>query len=322
VGIDSCEDERASPALMYSNDEISNNETESLRQWKARIVVPVAAVAALMATVVWFGSPTRGPGKDLTPFMVDRIEGKNELDDATKKELLDRHNAYRCMHEAAPMTWDGTIAEVAQSWADKGKFEHAPDRVRTDVAGFRYLGENLAWNLKGGEAVDRWYDEIACTSPKGKVASLSQGVCRPGHYTQVVWKSTTKLGCGYANDMTVCMYGPAGNYRGKFDDQVPMPTKTAAQCGGLNKMPTGVKAYLATLPGKTRVSCNAACVTDGQGYANEMHEGGKGRHTVWTCGCSKGSGVNMLCTPGPGQPFEGCVKLPSKLPPSLKKLVR
>ena len=37
-----------------------------------------------------------------------------------------------------------------------------------------------------------------------------------GHYTQVVWAKTTKLGCGYiyqnAKHTVVCNYNPAGNF--------------------------------------------------------------------------------------------------------------
>ena len=43
-----------------------------------------------------------------------------------------------------------------------------------------------------------------------------------GHYTQIVWKNTTKVGCGIANSLTdrggewvVCRYSPPGNYVGQ-----------------------------------------------------------------------------------------------------------
>src|SRR5699024_2502580 len=36
-----------------------------------------------------------------------------------------------------------------------------------------------------------------------------------GHYTQVMWSSTSKVGCGYtAAAGTVCNYSPAGNIYG------------------------------------------------------------------------------------------------------------
>ena len=43
-----------------------------------------------------------------------------------------------------------------------------------------------------------------------------------GHFTQVVWKSTTGLGCGFNAGcrMYVCNYSPPGNFLGQFDANV------------------------------------------------------------------------------------------------------
>lgn len=43
-----------------------------------------------------------------------------------------------------------------------------------------------------------------------------------GHYTQMLWAASVRIGCGYVNHMVgnrntvllVCNYGPAGNVRG------------------------------------------------------------------------------------------------------------
>jgi len=51
-----------------------------------------------------------------------------------------------------------------------------------------------------------------------------------GHFTQVVWKGSTKLGVGYAfgdggrEIYVVAQYTPPGNYMGQFGSNVLRPT--------------------------------------------------------------------------------------------------
>jgi len=290
--------------------EDSDGKIERSHQWNARVIVPVATVAALVAAVVLFCRPTYGPGRDLSQLAVDEIEGKNAVNGAMKKELLDRHNAYRCMHKAAPMRWDDKIAQNAQSWATKmkGRMKHSPGHTRSNVNGIRHLGENLAWGSMGGKAVDMWYDEIDCTNPRGKVTYFNEGSCKTGHYTQVVWKSSTKLGCGVYDKLTVCQYGPGGNFRGQFEDQVPIPQTSAKSCGA-PVVPAGISGYLVTLKGQKKVDCNSACKADGQSSFLGMGTRGNSRQTTWTCRCSQGNGVKIQCTPGWGRPFQSCKKV-------------
>ena len=43
-----------------------------------------------------------------------------------------------------------------------------------------------------------------------------------GHFTQVVWKATTKLGCGYNQGCGYikCEYDVGGNMQGDFENNV------------------------------------------------------------------------------------------------------
>ena len=65
-------------------------------------------------------------------------------------------------------------------------------------------------------ATKRWYDEVkdydyATGQSKGGAV---------GHFTQVVWKNSKKLGCGHATKdnghyaYVTCRYSPPGNYIG------------------------------------------------------------------------------------------------------------
>lgn len=44
-------------------------------------------------------------------------------------DLLDQHNALRCMHEEPAMAWDATLASQAQAWADQIKAD-SPDKCQ------------------------------------------------------------------------------------------------------------------------------------------------------------------------------------------------
>jgi uncharacterized protein YkwD len=74
-------------------------------------------------------------------------------------------------------------------------------------------GENLGLGYTTTGVVDAWYDEKSYYNPSSPAAS---------HFTQVVWKSTTKLGCAKITcdniwgQYTICSYDPAGNVGGQY----------------------------------------------------------------------------------------------------------
>merc|ERR1719401_1214923 len=149
---------------------------------------------------------------------------------AALQAVLDRHNQYRCMHGAPLMTWDDAIAANAQQYATStgGQMRHSSFQSRQNIGGFSSLGENLAWGVTDAGAVQMWYDEIEHTNG-GLTSSFSMAT---GHYTQVVWRDSTKLGCGIQGRLLVCQYGAAGNMQGQFSSQVRAPTRSAQECSG------------------------------------------------------------------------------------------
>jgi uncharacterized protein YkwD len=137
---------------------------------------------------------------------------------AIAQRFVDAHNAVRAKHCAGPLTWSPKLAAVAQKWADtlrdKGcAFGHS---------GGQY-GENLAAGTEGvldpEATVKMWYDEIAKYKfPNGGFSMET------GHFTQVIWRGTTQVGCGHSqckgNDIWVCNYDPAGNWDGQYRENV------------------------------------------------------------------------------------------------------
>ncbi|CCF55792.1 hypothetical protein KAFR_0A03570 [Kazachstania africana CBS 2517] len=130
--------------------------------------------------------------------------------------LLVEHNNKRALHQnTSALTWDDTLASYAQSLAD------AYDCSGTLTEDDSSYGENLALGYGITGAVDAWYDEISEYDFSSPGYSSSTG-----HFTQVVWKSTTSVGCGIKycdttwGEYVVCSYNPAGNVIGEFSENV------------------------------------------------------------------------------------------------------
>ena len=72
------------------------------------------------------------------------------------------------------------------------------------------------------DATEKWYSEINKPGYDFNKPGFSKGT---GHFTQVIWKATTKVGFGYAangNSCYVCArYNCAGNLSGAFPQNVP-----------------------------------------------------------------------------------------------------
>lgn len=170
----------------------------------------------------------------------------NSVDRPLSKEMqdvLDLHNLYRCMHSVPLLVWDDALAQSAQAWADNGRYEHAPAQLRV-VDGTR-VGENIAWGssvfTSGIDSTKAWYCEIVCTDPYGSANGPedskhdSEAI---GHYTQLVWKASTKLGCGKGKaivngnqgDYWVCRYSSPGNVLGSFEVNVVTPVVGVGAC--------------------------------------------------------------------------------------------
>lgn len=78
----------------------------------------------------------------------------------------------------------------------------------------------------GDATVQSWYSEIQKYHYYGR--EPDSGAKGFGHFTQVVWKATQRVGvgCGKAGNATtiVADYAPAGNMGGEYAANVPAPT--------------------------------------------------------------------------------------------------
>ena len=132
------------------------------------------------------------------------------------QQALKSHNDVRAKVKQKPLIWSNDLQQISQNWANKlaseCKIYHHKGKIP--------FGENLFWT--GGttnisNAIYAWaneknyYNYQKNTCQKGKVC---------GHYTQMVWKGTTDVGCAKQacpngkGEVYVCSYWPSGNFVG------------------------------------------------------------------------------------------------------------
>ncbi|KAI0434183.1 glycoside hydrolase family 128 protein [Xylaria sp. FL1042] len=135
------------------------------------------------------------------------------------QNALEAHNHRRKAKGLNPLTWDHQLAQNAETYAKHlakiGKLEHSSGDSRPNQ------GENLAWasvsNTPLAQAAHMWLAE----EKNYHGEPIGQGDFGSyGHYTQCMWKSTTKVGMASAKDAkggvyTVGRYSPPGNITGQ-----------------------------------------------------------------------------------------------------------
>ena len=126
------------------------------------------------------------------------------------------HNKVRADVGVGPMKWSAALAAYAQGWADQLAGTTCKMAHRTQP---RY-GENLFQGTTGFysavDAAKAWETEKRAYGGGALTQSNAHSV---GHYTQMVWRDTTTLGCGEAmcnkTLIVTCNYDPPGNYIGR-----------------------------------------------------------------------------------------------------------
>ena len=146
--------------------------------------------------------------------------------------LVNRHNTLRKKHSAGSLSKFADIAKLAQDTANrckkKGTLEHY---------GLSYNGKWMGQNLyvlggaapTGAEVANNWYSENKNYNYNSGKSKNGKEI---GHFTQLVWKSTKKIGCavakgkwnGYSPSYYVCCnYFPGGNVQGQYKTNVGRP---------------------------------------------------------------------------------------------------
>ncbi|ODH00769.1 secretion protein [Nostoc sp. KVJ20] len=165
------------------------------------------------------------------------VFGETSIDLAKlRSAAVSKHNTYRATHKSPNITISDSLNTSAQAWAEKiassGEFEHSTNRnnVGENIYASYSTESTVEPTTLGNTAVKEWYDEIKDYNYANPGFSSETG-----HFTQVVWKGSTQLGCGAAQGTAtiegtnynafyvVCQYAPAGNVQGQFPDNVLKP---------------------------------------------------------------------------------------------------
>ncbi|KAH6943230.1 hypothetical protein HPB50_017956 [Hyalomma asiaticum] len=143
-----------------------------------------------------------------------------------QRQVLRHHNRYRRLHGVHTLKEDEKLNRYAQAWAlvlaKRGRMEHRKKPLHGENLYMRW-SSNMESPITGRMPVESWYNEIDMydfNHPGFKSGT--------GHFTQVVWKNSRRLGTGVARDrkgtfFVVSVYEPRGNIRGQFGDQVTRP---------------------------------------------------------------------------------------------------
>jgi pathogenesis-related protein 1 len=132
--------------------------------------------------------------------------------------ITEAHNVIRRGVGAPDLTWDEDLVTVSEEWIahldqnNNCNMEHNWDSP---------LGENLFWanyETSNQVVVDSWASEVEFYDYESNECEPNQ-MC--GHYTQLVWSSTERVGCAMmpcSNEsgyIWMCNYDPGGNYVGE-----------------------------------------------------------------------------------------------------------
>ena len=170
------------------------------------VAIPVAALATPQSAVV--------PWVDKRP----QARGGSLL----RSTMIGAHNQARREYGVGALTWDETLARDAAIYADRlartNRFEHDPQVGRRSKQ-----GENLWMGTRGAYSYREMIDLLVAERRyyrAGRFPAVSRtgDWSHVGHYTQIVWPTSQRVGCATAsnrsNDYLVCRYWPAGNIVG------------------------------------------------------------------------------------------------------------
>lgn len=200
--------------LVHSINVVDGAKVDGANAGEYRLITPYHPNAStpsftqkMAAAAAAFASPT---------FKRPDTATQRRLRGLTARSFLDGHNAIRARLRLPPLAWDRRLARYARQWAARVAAAGCSPRHS-----YGPYGENVFWGggpaWTAADAVQVWASEAA-------FYNIMWNTCLPfkvcGHYTQVVWRSTRRVGCDRVicpgGDVFItCNYDPPGNYVGE-----------------------------------------------------------------------------------------------------------
>ena len=132
--------------------------------------------------------------------------------------ITEAHNVIRREVGVDDLVWDEDLVTVSQEWIE---YLDAENDCIMEHNWDSPLGENLFWanyETSNDVVVNSWASEVEFYDYDNNECQAGQ-MC--GHYTQVVWSTTERVGCAMmtcsngSGFIWMCNYDPPGNYAGE-----------------------------------------------------------------------------------------------------------
>lgn len=144
------------------------------------------------------------------------VASATHMKPADIRAILTHHNKVRGNVGVGLLHWDDGLAAYAQQWADQLAANGCRMKHRQPNAYGENLFQGTAGHFTAIDAAKGWENEKKLYS-SGVITE--KNYMRIGHYTQIVWRDTSKVGCGEAicngTLLLACNYDPPGNYLGR-----------------------------------------------------------------------------------------------------------
>jgi hypothetical protein len=179
------------------------------------LVIAAAATASC--------GPSRPPWADGAIVHTERpVDARPQDLGNLPARILAAHNRERAAVGSPPLSWDPALASAAAAYAPAlartGRLAHSPREARIGQGENLWMGTRGAYRVE--EALAGWTEEKRLFRAGSFPEVSSSGHWSDvAHYTQIIWRDTTRIGCAWQSsdrwDFLVCRYSPPGNVSGQ-----------------------------------------------------------------------------------------------------------